>query len=172
MFRFSQEMWKGLTGRGLYHNCDSQCLNYSQPCKGKCMPGTHRFLQIKIDINKTKQNKVNFEVITIFLGYWLCHTGTECILSSTTQRGTNMTSLCDGKLDCVDRSDEAWLVCLQVCVSYFEKRIQKISCFNMSGVLIRCHFSGCALHFSAGGVISLHLRHKATDSCYKILRKI
>lgn len=42
----------------------------------------------------------------------------------------------------------------------------------MSGVLIRCHFSGCALHFAAGGNISLYLRHKATDSCYKILRKI
>ena len=52
MFRFSQEMWKGLTGRGLYHACDSQCLNYSQPCKGKCMPGTHEILQINIDINK------------------------------------------------------------------------------------------------------------------------
>jgi len=83
--KFSQEMWKGLTGRDLYHACDSQCLNYSQPCKGKCMPG-----------------------------YWLCHTSTECILSSTMQRGTNMSSLCDGKLDCSDQSDEAWLVCLQV----------------------------------------------------------
>ena len=47
-------------------------------------------------------------------GYWLCGSSTECILSSTAQRGSNMSSLCDGKLDCGDRSDEAWLVCLQV----------------------------------------------------------
>ena len=34
-------MWKSLTGRGLYHACDDQCLNYSQPCKEKCMPGAY-----------------------------------------------------------------------------------------------------------------------------------
>ena len=54
-------------------------------------------------------------------GYWLCSTGSECILSSTSQRGANMSSLCDGKLDCRDRSDEAWLVCLQVRYHHFHE---------------------------------------------------
>ena len=44
LLRFSQEMWKGLTGRGLYHSCGGQCLNYSQPCEGNCMPGTQLYL--------------------------------------------------------------------------------------------------------------------------------
>lgn len=51
-------MWKSLTGRDLYHACEDQCLNYSQPCKEKCMPGAYRHILCDFNV---------FNLILIFV---------------------------------------------------------------------------------------------------------
>ena len=48
------------------------------------------------------------------LGYWLCHSGDQCILSGVSIADVNMSSLCDGKLDCLDWSDESFIECVKV----------------------------------------------------------
>lgn len=83
--RFSQDLWESHTGRPLYHTCDGQCFNYSTPCHHICSPG-----------------------------YWLCYSGDQCILSGVSIADVNMSSLCDGKLDCQDWSDESFIECVKV----------------------------------------------------------
>ena len=41
---FTQALWESQTGLPLYHSCDGQCLNYSQPCDGHCGQGYYSIL--------------------------------------------------------------------------------------------------------------------------------
>ena len=87
---FAQSQRQSLTGSPHYYPCQQDCLNSSQACQGKCLPA-----------------------------HWLCHDGHQCVLSGinisrAAAGNTFLSSLCDGKYDCSDHSDESLRECIKV----------------------------------------------------------
>ena len=101
-------------------------------------------------------------------GYWLCHSGDQCILSGVSIADVNMSSLCDGKLDCNDWSDESFTECVKV--RQFICHVTVL--FMFLGVLLwnNTHSDHTCCHYIDSTLSPIH--YKTSNLDYQVLWKI
>jgi len=107
--RFLQEKSIASTGQPEYYSCQGVCTHSSLPCFSS--------------LNRS---------LLCLTGYWLCEDMAQCVLlGKLSVEDNHYSSLCDGKIDCKDGSDEGSYQCLQVyfyeAVTYFGLTVSFIS---------------------------------------------